>query len=223
MTDLEKIEIYEEFNKQIAAKEAEINEREKSFKSYLATLKADFSESQKKLEKNVKETVEQKLDFIYENKIAINLSDLVEELAQVTKIKPEVNLIIELPVNDFGKYSEENIEETFEQFDKLDCNITIKLDNYRNYFDYRYLTFGPYSYVHLIKREEIHKDDCLLKIYNLDRLSGKSIQINYDLDKILIHVPLNDFVKNDFMKKVVINCLKKQEMNNKPKQLAKSI
>ena len=223
MTDLEKIEIYEEFNKQIAAKEAEINEREKSFKSYLATLKADFGESQKKLEKNVKETVEQKLDFIYENKIAINLSDLVEELAQVTKIKPEVNLIIELPVNDFGKYSEENIEETFEQFDKLDCNITIKLDNYRNYYSNRYLTFGHYSYVHLIKREEIHKDDCLLKIYNLDRLSGKSIQINYDLDKILIHIPLYDFVRNDFIKKVVINCLKKQEMNNKPKQLAKSI
>ena len=223
MTDLEKIEIYEEFNKQIAAKEAEINEREKSFKSYLATLKADFSESQKKLEKNVKETVEQKLDFICENKIAINLSDLVEELAQVTKIIPEVNLIVELPVNDFGKYSEENIEETFEQFDKLDCNITIKLDNYRNYYSNRYLTFGPFSYVHLIKREEIHKDDCLLKIYNLDRLSGKSIQINYDLDKILIHIPLYDFVRNDFIKKVVINCLKKQEMNNEPKQLAKSI
>ena len=51
----------------------------------------------------------------------------------------------------------------------------------------------------------------------------KQVTINYDLDKILIELPLGNVVEYDVIENAIINCLKKQEMNNKPKQLAKSI
>ena len=114
------------------------------------------------------------------------------------------------------KYSEENIEETFDQFDRLDCNITIKLDNYRTNSNVNY-TFS-FAYIHLMKRDEPRKDDCLLKLFDL---SGKSTQINYDLDKALIELPIYYVFEYDIIKQAVINCLQRPEPKIKHKILNK--
>ena len=221
MNELELIQTYEEYNGQMALKQIEKREREKAFKEYIAKLTKDFNESQAIITNEIEELRNQKYDNIENKTITINLADLLNELAKLTKIKPEVNLIVGMPIDDFKKYSEENIEETFDQFDRLDCNITIKLDNYRTYSNDDF-TFS-FAYIHLMKRDEPHKDDCLLKLFKLNNLLGKSIYINYDLDKILVELSLYDIVMYEKVKMAVINCLKKQEMNNEPKQLAKSI
>ena len=122
-----------------------------------------------------------------------------------------------MPITDFRKYSEENIEGTFDQFDRLNCNITIKLDNYRTYPNDDY-TFS-FAYIHLIKRDENSKDDCLLRLFKENNLLGKPIQINYDLDKVLIELPLFYVCQYDIIKQAIINCLKKQEIKDKPKLL----
>lgn len=219
MTDLEKIETCEEFNRQIAEKQDEKREREKSFKAYIAKLTNVFDESQAIITNEIEELRNQKHDYIENNTVIINLADLFNELEKLTKIKPEVNLIVGMSIDDFKNYSEENIEETFDQFDRLDCNITIKLDNYRTYSNDNY-TFS-FAYIHLMKRDEPHKNDCLLRLFKENNLLGKSIQINYDLDKVLIELPLYYVFEYDIIKQAIINCLRKQEIKDKPKTLIK--
>lgn len=217
MNELELIQTYEEYNRQIALKQIEKREREKAFKDYIAKLIKDFNESQAMITNEIEELRNQEYDNIENKTVTINLADLLDELAKLTNIKPEANLIVGMPIDDFKKYSEENIEETFDQFDRLDCNITIKLDNYRTY-SYANYTFS-FAYIHLIKRDESRKDDCLLKLFKLNNLLGKSIYINYDLDKILVELSLYDIVMYEKVKMAVINCLKPQEVNGKTKLL----
>lgn len=214
MNELELIQTYEEYNRQIALKQIEKRERDKAFKEYIAKLTKDFNESQAMITNEIEELRNQKYDNIKNKTVTINLADLLDELAKLTKIKPEANLIVGMPIDDFKKYSEENIEETFDQFDRLVCNITIKLDNYRTNSNANY-TFS-FAYIHLMKRDEPRKDDCLLKLFDL---SGKSIQINYDLDKALIELPVYYVFEYDIIKQAVINCLKKQEIKDKSKLL----
>lgn len=219
MNELELIQTYEEYNRQIALKQIEKREREKSFKEYIAKLTKDFNESQAMITNEIEELRNQKYDNIKNKTITINLADLLNELAKLTKIKPEVNLIVEMPITDFRKYSEENIEETFDQFDRLNCNITIKLDNYRKYFNSNNEFTFCLAYIHLMKRDENSKDDCLLRLFKENNLLGKSIQINYDLDKVFIELPLYYVFEYDIVKQAIINCLKKQEIKDKSKLL----
>ena len=219
MKELELIKTYEEYNGQIALKQIEKREREKSFKAYIAKLTKDFDESQAIITNEIEKMRDQKHDYIKNNTVIINLADLLNELEKLTKIKPKVNLIVivGMSIDDFKNYSEENIEETFDQFDRLNCNITIKLDNYRTYPNDDY-TFSI-AYIHLIKRDEPHKNDCLLRLFNENNLLGKSIQINYDLDKVFIELPLYYVCEYDIVKQAIINCLKKQEIKDKSKLL----
>lgn len=219
MKELELIKTYEEYNGQIALKQIEKREREKSFKAYIAKLTKDFDESQAIITNEIEKMRDQKHDYIKNNTVIINLADLLNELEKLTKIKPKVNLIVivGMYIDDFKNYSEEDIEETFDQFDRLDCNITIKLDNYRTYPNDDY-TFS-FAYIHLIKRDEPHKNDCLLRLFKENNLLGKSIQINYDLDKVFIELPLYYVFEYDIVKQAIINCLKKQEIKDKSKLL----
>ena len=219
MKELELIKTYEEYNGQIALKQIEKEEREKSFKAYIAKLTKDFNESQAIITNEIEKMRDQKHDYIKNNTVIINLADLLNELEKLTKIKPKVNLIVivGMSITDFRKYSEENIEGTFDQFDRLNCNITIKLDNYRTYPNDDY-TFS-FAYIHLIKRDENSKDDCLLRLFKENNLLGKPIQINYDLDKVLIELPLFYVCQYDIIKQAIINCLRKQEIKDKPKLL----
>ena len=219
MKELELIKTYEEYNGQIALKQIEKREREKSFKAYIAKLTKDFDESQAIITNEIEKMRDQKHDYIKNNTVIINLADLLNELEKLTKIKPKVNLIVivGMYIDDFKNYSEENIEETFDQFDRLDCNITIKLDNYRTYpnDDYAF----SFAYIHLIKRDESHKNNCLLRLFKENNLLGKTIQINYDLDKVFIELPLYYVFEYDIVKQAIINCLKKQEIKDKSKLL----
>lgn len=216
MNELELIQTYEEYNRQIALKQIEKREKDKAFKEYIAKLTKDFNESQAMITNEIEELRNQKYDNIKNKTVTINLADLLDELAKLTKIKPEANLIVGMPIDDFKKYSEENIEETFDQFDRLVCNITIKLDNYRTNSNANY-TFS-FAYIHLMKRDEPRKDDYLLKLFDL---SGKSIQINYDLDKALIELPVYYVFEYDIIKQAVINCLQRPEPKIKHKILNK--
>lgn len=219
MTNLELIQTYEEYNSQIAKRQDEKREREKSFKAYIAKLTKDFNESQAIITNEIEELSNQKYDYTKNKTVIINLADLLNELTKTTKIKPEVNLIVEMPITDFRKYSEENIEETFDQFDRLNCNITIKLDNYRKYFNSNNEFTFCLAYIHLMKRDVNNKDDCLLRLFKENNLLGKSIQINYDLDKVFIELPLYYVFEYDIVKQAIINCLKKQEIKDKSKLL----
>lgn len=219
MNELELIQTYEEYNGQIALKQIEKREREKAFKEYIAKITKDFNESQAIITNEIEELRNQKYDNIENKTITINLADLLNELAKLTKIKPEVNLIVGMPIDNFKKYSEENIEETFNQFDRLDCNITIKIDNYRTYSNDNY-SFS-FAYIHLMKRDEPHKNDCLLRLFKENNLLGKSIQINYDLDKTLIELPIYYVFEYDIIKQAVINCLQIPEPKIKHKILNK--
>ena len=221
MNELELIQTYEEYNRQIALKQIEKRERDKAFKEYIAKLTKDFNESQAMITNEIEELRNQKYDNIKNQTVTINLADLLDELVKLTKIKPEVNLIVEMPITDFRKYSEENIEGTFDQFDRLNCNITIKLDNYRKYFNSNNEFTFCLAYIHLMKRDENSKDDCLLRLFKENNLLGKSIQINYDLDKVLIELPLYYVCQYDIIKQAIINCLRKQEIKDKPKILIK--
>lgn len=221
MNELELIQTYEEYNRQIALKQIEKREREKAFKEYIAKLTKDFNESQAIITNEIEELRNQKYDYTKNKTVIINLADLLDELAKLTKIKPEVNLIVEMPITDFRKYSEENIEETFDQFDRLNCNITIKLDNYRKYFNSNNEFTFCLAYIHLMKRDENSKDDCLLRLFKENNLLGKSIQINYDLDKVLIELPVYYVFEYDIIKQAVINCLQRPEPKIKHKILNK--
>ena len=63
--------------------------------------------------------------------------------------KPEVNLIVNMPFENFKNYSESTIEATFEQFDKLSWKLALKLNNNRTFFD-PYLDFHFSNQVYII-------------------------------------------------------------------------
>ena len=72
-----------------------------------------------------------------------------------------------------------------------------------------------------MKRDENSKDDCLLRLFKENNLLGKSIQINYDLDKVLIELPVYNVFEYDIIKQAVINCLQRPEPKIKHKILNK--
>lgn len=63
MTNLELIQTYEEYNSQIAKRQDEKREREKSFKAYIAKLTKDFNESQAIITNEIEELSNQKYDY----------------------------------------------------------------------------------------------------------------------------------------------------------------
>ena len=54
-----------------------------------------------------------------------------------------------------------------------------------------------------MKRDENSKDDCLLRLFKENNLLGKSIQINYDLDKVFIELPLYYVFEYDIVKQAI--------------------
>ena len=88
MNELELIQTYEEYNNQIALKQIEKREREKAFKEYIAKVTKDFNESQAIITNEIEELRNQKYDNMENKTITINLADLLNELAKLTKIKP---------------------------------------------------------------------------------------------------------------------------------------
>ena len=67
MTNLELIQTYEEYNSQIAKRQDEKREREKSFKAYIAKLTKDFNESQAIITNEIEELSNQKYDYTNQN------------------------------------------------------------------------------------------------------------------------------------------------------------
>ena len=84
MKELELIKTYEEYNRQIALKQIEKREREKSFKAYIAKLTKDFDESQAIITNEIEELSNQKYVYTKNKTVIINLADLLNELTKTT-------------------------------------------------------------------------------------------------------------------------------------------
>ena len=216
MTDLEKINKIKEYRNQILSKVIELKKQREALPN----------ENQEMLYNEIKEILYEKLDLELEETITVNLAELLNEIANITnKEYPVINISVKMPLMDTKKYSEQNIIEGLSEYEKLETDLVIDLGNY--YLPYGYSGYFVFTVnLYLLKRNDISKNDCCLKIHQLNNAEeeiGVPITINYDLDKILIELPLGNVVEYDVIENAIINCLKKQEMNNKPKQLAKSI
>ena len=216
MTDLEKINKIKEYRNQILSKVIELKKQREALPN----------ENQEMLNNEIKEILYEKLDLELEETITVNLAELLNEIANITnKEYPVINISVKMPLMETKKYSEQNIIEKLSEYEKLETDLVIDLGKYclpHGYSGYFVFTVNLY----LLKRNDISKNDCCLKIHQLNNAEeeiGVPITINYDLDKILIELPLGNVVEYDVIENAIINCLKKQEMNNKPKQLAKSI
>ena len=216
MTDLEKINKIKEYRNQILSKVIELKKQREALPN----------ENQEMLYNEIKEILYEKLDLELEETITVNLAELLNEIANITnKEYPVINISVKMPLMDTKKYSEQNIIEGLSEYEKLETDLVIDLGNY--YLPYGYSGYFVFTVnLYLLKRNDISKNDCCLKIHQLNNAEeeiGVPITINYDLDKILIELPLGNVVEYDVIENAIINCLKKQEMNNKPKQLAKTI
>ena len=216
MTDLEKINKIKEYRNQIHSKVIELKKQREALPN----------ENQEMLYNEIKEILYEKLDLELEETITVNLAELLNEIANITnKEYPVINISVKMPLMDTKKYSEQNIIEGLSEYEKLETDLVIDLSKYCLPYGYSgYFVFTVNLY--LLKRNDISKNDCYLTIHQLNNAEkeiGVPITINYDLDKILIELALGNVVEDDVIKNAIINCLKKQEINNKPKQLAKSI
>ena len=219
MTDLEKIETYKEFNKQITEKQEEKSAREKSFKAYLAKLTKDFDESQEKLAKDIEEIKNQKNDYVNKEHIIINFANFIEELSKVLDEEPKYQLMLSLYQNEFNNNDIDDNKNLYTNQNRFLCELTLKL---KTDYQYNFCGFRFFNvYIQLLNRDEIHKDNVSLKIFWRD--SRSTYEIKYDLDKILVELPLYLMEEYDEINQVVTNCLKKQELKSKTKLLKNGI
>lgn len=216
MNELELIQTYEEYNRQIALKQIEKREREKAFKEYIAKLTKDFNESQAIITNEIEELRNQKYDNIKNKTITINLADLLNEISKEygnIKCKPNINVWMVRP-NIY--LNEEALIRSIDENEKLKSNLSIYLPEIDEHINLMMLS------TYLLKENPNYNPDLIVKVFCTDEENIKNVNnlwtadLIYDSNDIILNIPIYKILnsKNPKLKNAIFNCFKNVE---KPK------
>ena len=217
------MEYVEKINK-IAAKEVEIQnktseiiERKTKFKMQIAKLMDKFEQSQNAL-KDELNTLIQEHDSMLDDTLTVNLYDFVKELSKQYGIV-DAKVALNIWMNRSSNITEQQLIESINNEERLSASLRIVLPSISKQIEFRYLN------VYISKRDAININDVAMNIYIRDEseqlASSKVMNINYDLENVMVVVPIKEvIVEDERSKNALFNCVA-NEVKDKPKNLIK--
>lgn len=217
------MENVEKINK-IAAKEVEIQnktseiiERKTKFKMQIAKLMDKFEQSQNAL-KDELNTLIQEHDSMLDDTLTVNLYDFVKELSKQYGIV-DAKVALNIWMNRSSNITEQQLIESINNEERLSASLRIVLPSISKQIEFRYLN------VYISKRDAININDVAMNIYIRDEseqlASSKVMNINYDLENVMVVVPIKEVIAEDERSKnALFNCVA-NEVKDKPKTLIK--
>ena len=215
MTNLEKINKIAEKEIEIQNKTSEIIERKTRFKMQIAKLMEEFEQSQNKLKKELN-TLVQEHDSMLEDTLTVNLYDFVKELSKQYGIV-DAKVVLNIWMNRSSNITKQQLIESINNEERLSASLRIALPSLSKQLEFRYLN------VYILKRNVTNINDVVMNIYIRDEseqlVSSKVMNINYDLENIMVVVPIKEvIIEDERSKNALFNCIKNID---KPKTFIK--
>lgn len=215
MENIEKINKITAKEVEIQNKTSEIIERKTKFKMQIGKLMEEFRQSQNTL-KDELNTLVQEHDSMLDDTLTVNLYDFVKELSKQYGIV-DAKVVLNIWMNRSSNITKQQLIESINNEERLSASLRIVLPSISKQLEFRYLN------VYISKRDAININDVAMNIYIRDEneqlASSKVMNINYDLENIMVVVPIKEvIVEDERSKNALFNCVKNKD---KPKTLIK--
>lgn len=215
MENIEKINKIAAKEVEIQNKTSEIIERKTRFKMQIAKLMEEFEQSQNKLKEELN-TLVQEHDSMLDDTLTVNLYDFVKELSKQYGIV-DAKVALNIWMNRSSNITKQQLIESINNEERLSARLRIVLPSISKQIEFRYLN------VYISKRDAININDVAMNIYIRDEneqlASSKVMNINYDLENVMVVVPIKEvIVEDERSKNALFNCVKNKD---KPKTLIK--
>lgn len=215
MENIEKINKIAAKEVEIQNKTSEIIERKTRFKMQIAKLMEEFEQSQNKLKEELN-TLVQEHDSMLDDTLTVNLYDFVKELSKQYGIV-DAKVALNIWMNRSSNITKQQLIESINNEERLSARLRIVLPSISKQLEFRYLN------VYISKRDAININDVAMNIYIRDEneqlASSKVMNINYDLENVMVVVPIKEvIVEDERSKNALFNCVKNKD---KPKTLIK--
>lgn len=215
MENIEKINKIAAKEVEIQNKTSEIIERKTRFKMQIAKLMEEFEQSQNKLKEELN-TLVQEHDSMLDDTLTVNLYDFVKELSKQYGIV-DAKVALNIWMNRSSNITKQQLIESINNEERLSARLRIVLPSISKQIEFRYLN------VYISKRDAININDVAMNIYIRDEneqlASSKVMNINYDLENVMVVVPIKEvIVEDERSKNALFNCVKNKD---KPKILIK--
>lgn len=215
MENIEKINKIAVKEVEIQNKTSEIIERKTRFKMQIAKLMEEFEQSQNKLKEELN-TLVQEHDSMLDDTLTVNLNDFVKELSKQYGIV-DAKVVLNIWMNRSSNITKQQLIESINNEERLSARLRIVLPSISKQLEFRYLN------VYISKRDAININDVAMNIYIRDEgeqlASSKVMNINYDLENVMVVVPIKEvIVEDERSKNALFNCVKNKD---KPKTLIK--
>lgn len=217
MENIEKINKIAAKEVEIQNKTSEIIERKTKFKMQIAKLMDKFEQSQNAL-KDELNTLIQEHDSMLDDTLTVNLYDFVKELSKQYGIV-DAKVALNIWMNRSSNITKQQLIESINNEERLSARLRIVLPSISKQIEFRYLN------VFISKRDAININDVAMNIYIRDEskqlASSKVMNINYDLENVMVVVPIKEVIAEDERSKnALFNCAA-NEVKDKPKTLIK--
>lgn len=215
MENIEKINKIAVKEVEIQNKTSEIIERKTRFKMQIAKLMEEFEQSQNKLKEELN-TLVQEHDSMLDDTLTVNLNDFVKELSKQYGIV-DAKVVLNIWMNRSSNITKQQLIESINNEERLSARLRIVLPSISKQLEFRYLN------VYISKRDAININDVAMNIYIRDEgeqlASSKVMNINYDLENVMVVVPIKEvIVEDERSKNALFNCVKNID---KPKTFIK--
>ena len=177
----------------------------------IAKLMEEFEQSQNKLKEELN-TLVQEHDSMLEDILTVNLYDFVKELSKQYGIV-DAKVVLNIWMNRSSNITKQQLIESINNKERLSASLRIVLPSLSKQLEFRYLN------VYILKRNVININDVAMNIYIRDEseqlASSKVMNINYDLENVMVVVPIKEvIIEDERSKNALFNCAKNVE---KPK------
>lgn len=215
MENIEKINKIAAKEVEIQNKTSEIIERKTRFKMQIAKLMEEFEQSQNKLKEELN-TLVQEHDSMLDDTLTVNLYDFVKELSKQYGIV-DAKVALNIWMNRSSNITKQQLIESINNEERLSASLRIVLLSISKQIEFRYLN------VYILQRNVTNINDVAMNIYIRDEseqlASSKVMNINYDLENVMVVVPIKEVIfEDERSKNALFNCVKNID---KPKTFIK--
>ena len=222
MTDLEKIQLFENKENEVKEKTKELDSRKAAFQAYISSLTKEYESSQKELLEELN-SLKTESGNLAKTTVTVNLSNLLHEISKEYNLDYRIKLSVWM-IRSNNYLNEGAIIESIDENEELKSLLSIYFPSINESIDIMYLS------TYLLKNNHMHKHESKLKIFctNDKKLFYSDIfwtfDLNYDLNNVILNIPINVMLKENDprLKNALFNCVKnKEKSNNVPKTLLK--
>lgn len=215
MENIEKINKITAKEVEIQNKTSEIIERKTKFKMQIGKLMEEFRQSQNTL-KDELNTLVQEHDSMLDDTLTVNLYDFVKELSKQYGIV-DAKVALNIWMNRSSNITKQQLIESINNEERLSASLRIVLPSISKQIEFRYLN------VYILQRNVTNINDVVMNIYIRDEseqlASSKVMNINYDLENVMVVVPIKEVIfEDERSKNALFNCVKNID---KPKTFIK--